>query len=438
MKNAKKGIALWNKAKTLIPGGTQLLSKRSEMFLPNQWPSYFTRAKGITIRDLDGNTYKDMSTMALGSCLLGYADPDVNKAVKKVIDKGSMSTLNSPEEVELAKLLVKLHPWADMVRYARTGGEAMAVAIRIARAYTGKDVIAFCGYHGWSDWYLAANLANKAHLDGQLLEGLKPLGVPRRLKGTALPFRYNHIGELKKIVREHDIGVIVIEPIRHQEPRNNFLRNVRRIADKINATLVFDEISAGWRLANGGSHILYNVSPDIAVFAKALGNGYPMAAIIGREKIMQKAQDTFISSTYWTERIGPTAALATIKKLLQKRVPHHVEHIGKLIGKGWHDLAKKHALNIDIQGPPCLITFLFNYGRDTKALQTIFTQEMMNRGFLASQTVYVSYSHKPIHVNMYLTAVDKVFAIISKTIKEKTIKQRLQGPPAYEGFQRLT
>ena len=212
------GQKLWKKAKTLIPGGNQLLSKRAEMFLPDQWPAYFKKAKGIRVTDLDGKTYTDFSRMGIGACVLGYADSDVNRAVKKAVDSGSMSTLNSPEEVELAEVLTNLHPWADMVRYARTGGEAMSIAVRIARAYSGKEKIAFCGYHGWHDWYLSGNLASDKNLDGHLLPGLEPRGVPRGLLNTAIPFRYNHIEELEEIVKKYSIGVIVMEPYRHEEP----------------------------------------------------------------------------------------------------------------------------------------------------------------------------------------------------------------------------
>ena len=216
--NCQKGISLWNKAKRLIPGGTQLLSKRSEMFLPEQWPSYYKKAKGVEIWDLDGNKFIDMSIMGVGTCILGYADDDVNEVVKNVVDNGSMATLNCPEEIELAELLLKIHPWAQSVRYARTGGEMMAVAIRIARAYTHKDKIAFCGYHGWHDWYLASNLTNNANLDGHLLKGLNPNGVPRNLIKTAIPFEYNNIKQLESIIKENDIGIFVVEPIRHQIP----------------------------------------------------------------------------------------------------------------------------------------------------------------------------------------------------------------------------
>lgn len=430
---------MWKRAKKVIPGGGQLLSKRSEMFLPDQWPSYYKKAKGVETWDLDGNKYTDMTLMAVGSCTLGYADPDVNSAVKKAIDGGSMATLNSPEEVELAELLCKLHPWAGMARYTRTGGEAMAVAVRIGRAYSGKDKVVFCGYHGWSDWYLAANLADKKNLDGHLLPGLDPAGVPRNLKGSTLTFSYNNIDELKQIVKKNkDIGVIVMEPLRHHEPKNNFLREVKKVAKKIGAVLIFDEITIGWRLNIGGAHLLYGVNPDIAVMGKAMSNGFPMAAIIGTKEVMQAAQKTFISSTYWTERVGPVAALATIKKMKKVNLPAHLKKIGALIGKGWISLAEKHGLKISVVKPEALITFSFDYGQDSQAIRTLFTQEMLKRGFLASPSVYVSYAHKEANVKKYLKAVDEVFKIIKKAINSRKVYKLLEGPVAHSGFKRLT
>lgn len=435
----RKGIELWDKAKRIIPGGSQLLSKRSEQFLPDQWPSYFKKAKGVEIWDLDGNKFVDMSLMGVGACILGYADDDVNEAVKKAIDKGTMATLNCPEEVELTELLLNLHPWAEMVRYARTGGEAMAIAVRIARAYTGKDKIAFCGYHGWHDWYLSANLADDKNLDGHLLPGLQPLGVPRVLKGTAMPFNYNKIDELEEIVKNNDIGVIVLEPIRHHKPEKDFLKNVREIANKINAVLIFDEISSGWRMNVGGAHELYNVHPDIVVYGKAMSNGFPMSAVIGKGEIMDVAQESFISSTYWTERIGPVAAITTINKMLKNNVPTHLCKIGNLINEGWKKLAKKYDLKIDVMDAvPPLTTFTFSYGADSQALHTLFTQEMLERGFLASKSVYVSYSHTEEHIEKYLENVDEVFKIIKEAIEKGDIYNLLKGPVAHEGFRRLT
>lgn len=432
-----KSQALWKKAKKLIPGGTQLLSKRAEMFLPSKWPAYFKTAKGIEVIDLDGNKFLDFSIMGVGSAILGYADPDVNRAVKKVIDEGSMSTLNSPEEVELTELLIKLHPWADMARFARTGGEAGAIAVRIARAYTKKDKVAICGYHGWHDWYLAANLSGDKNLDGHLLPGLNPLGVPRGLLGTALTFEFNKIDQLKKLVKDNDIGVIIMEPMRHQAPEKGFLEEVRRIADKTKAVLIFDEISSGFRLNVGGIHKLYKVTPDLAIFGKAFSNGFPMSAVIGKRKIMDVAQESFISTTYATERTGPAATIATINKMLKLKVPSHINKIGKLIGDGWIKLSKKHGLDITVKGPNSLINFSFNY-ENANALKTLFIQEMLKRGYLAYLTVYVCYSHKENQVQKYLKSVDEVFAILKKAFDEKNVEKLIEGPQAHTGFKRLT
>lgn len=434
----KKGVELWNEAKKIIPGGSQLLSKRSEMFLPDQWPSYYKKAKGVEIWDLDDNKFVDMSIMGVGACILGYADADVNNAVKEAIDAGSMTTLNCPEEIELAELLLKLNPWAGGVRYARTGGEAMAVAVRIARAYTKKDKVAFCGYHGWHDWYLSANLADDKNLDGHLLPGLEPSGVPRCLKGTAIPFEYNKIEQLKKIVKENnDIGVIVIEPIRHQEPKNDFLKKVRELAKEIGAVLIFDEITSGFRLCIGGAYEKYNVHPDIVVYAKAMSNGYPMAAVVGRKEVMDAAQSSFISSAYWTERVGLVAAIATINKMIKNNVPEHLVKIGNLISEGWKELAKKYNLDIKVVGIPPLTTFIIQH-KESQALHTLFTQEMLNRSYLASKSVYVSYCHTEEIIEKYLKNVDEVFEIISKAIKNKNVHDLLKGPVAHSGFRRLT
>lgn len=434
-----KSLELYEKAKKLIPGGTQLLSKRPEMFLPEQWPSYYTKCKGVEVWDLDGTKYMDMSISGVSACILGYADPDVNTLVKKAINSGSMCTLNCHEEVELAELLCELHPWADMVRFARCGGEAMAIAIRIARAATGKDKVVFCGYHGWHDWYLSANLADNASLNGHLLPGLEPTGVPRCLKGTTIPFNYNKPDELDKLVNKlgKEIGVIVMEPVRYTEPKESFLCHIRNVANRINAVLIFDEVTSGWRMNVGGIHLLYRVNPDIAVFAKGMSNGYPMGAIIGRRDVMQAAQKTFISSTYWTERIGPTAALATIRKLRAHNVPKHLCRIGNRVRKGWGEIANRHQLKITIQGIPPLSTFSLDYGKHTQTLHTLFTQFMLDRMFLASKTFSITYAHQDSHVDKYLEAVDEVFQLIAQAIESNKTEKLLRGPVAHVGFRRL-
>jgi len=433
-----KGQKLWKKAKEIIPWGTSLLSKTGEMFLPDRWPSYFEKAKGIKVWDLEGNKFLDFSIMGVGSCILGYNDSDVNREVKKIIEKGNMCTLNSPEEVELAELLLKMDKWAGMVRYARTGGEAMAIAVRIARAYTGKDKIAFCGYHGWHDWYLSANLSDNKNLNEHLLPGLKVKGVPKVLKGTSFPFTYTKIEELENIVRHNEIGVIVMEPMRNYWPENDFLKKVRDIATKIKAVLIFDEITSGFRMRVGGIYKLFNIEPDIVVYAKGISNGYPMGAIVGKKKIMKAAEKSFISSTYWTERIGPAAVIATVKKMKVKNVAHHLIKIGKEIKEGWYEISKAKGVKIKITGIDPLATFKFNYGKDSQAMMTLFTQEMLKRGYLAGKSVYVSFSHKEKDVKNYLKDVEEVFGKIKYAIEKKKVYNLLEVPVAKSGFKRLT
>lgn len=434
-----KGQHLYEKAKRLIPGGTQLLSKRPEMFLPNLWPAYYSRAKGVHVTDLDGRNFVDMSLMGVGACILGYSDNDVDEAVREAVAKGSMSTLNAPEEVELAILLCQLHPWADMVRYARSGGEAMSIAIRVARAHTKRDKIAFCGYHGWSDWYLAANLGDGTALEPHLMPGLEPRGVPVSLKGSAMPFHYNKIEELRAIVDANRTGLaaIVMEPQRGEPPKDGFLEEIRGIATDIGAVLIFDEITTGFRAQNGGIHLSLGVEPDLAVFAKAMANGYAMSAVIGRRPVMESAQATFISSTNWTERIGPAAALATIRKLQREEVNQHVREIGQLVLDGWAALAAKHRLDLNPSGLPCLAHFSFNHPEEL-ILTTLFTQLMLERGYLAYNQFKPSYSHQAGHVQDYLSAIDEVFLILAGAAEEGSVKHLLKGPAARRGFYRLT
>jgi len=434
-----KGTELWLRAKKIIPGGSQLLSKRSEMFLPDQWPSYYSRAKGINVWDLDGKKYADMCIMGIGSCILGYADDDVDRAVKQRIDNANMATLNCPEEVELAETLLSLNKWAGGVRYTRTGGETMSVAVRIARAHSKKDRIAFCGYHGWHDWYLATNLVDESGLNDHLLSGLEPRGVPKHLSGSSLPFHYNRIEELEQIVAKHkDIGVIIVETMRNKKPENDFLKKVRKIANEIGAVLVFDEISSGFRMTLGGVYPLFGVNPDIAVFAKAMSNGFPMGAVVGRAEVMDAAQSSFISSTYWTEGIGPTAALATIQKMEDKNVPAHIVKIGEKMGDVWERTGKESGVRIHVdRGFPPIMHFDFEY-ENKQAIATLFTQEMLARGYLATRGFYVSYAHSEADIGTYGEIAGDVFGIIKKAIDSKSVEKMLKGPVAHTGFQRLT
>lgn len=430
------GQKLWKRAKRVIPGGNMFLSKRSEMWLPEQWPAYFSRAKGCRVWDLDGRELIDMSIMAIGTNSLGYGHPEVDEVVQQTVVAGNMSTLNCPEEVYLAERLIELHPWADMVRLARSGGEVNAIAIRIARAASGRDKVAICGYHGWHDWYLAANLGDEQNLAGHLLPGLEPSGVPQHLSGSVLPFRYNHFEELETLVRDHDIGVIKMEVRRTAEPEPGFLERVRQLATAKGIVLIFDECTSGFRQTFGGLHKMYGVEPDMAVFGKALGNGYAITAAIGKREIMEAAQGTFISSTFWSERIGPSAAMKTLEVMERERSWEYITAVGRRIGARWEALASAHGLTIDVPGLPAMIGFSFPYPNMLK-YKTLITQEMLKQGFLATTGVYTCTAHTDDVVDAYFAALDPVFATIAECEGGRDVDSLLDGPVCHAGFKRL-
>ncbi len=432
-----KGQDLYKKAKMLIPGGTMLLSKRPEMFLPEKWPSYFSKAKGCSVWDLDGKELIDMSIMGIGTNTLGYGNDEVDAAVMETVKKGNMSTLNCPEEVYLADKLIEINPWADMVRFARSGGEANSIAIRIARAASGRDKVAICGYHGWHDWYLSANHNEGDDLSSHLLGGLSPNGVPKNLKDTVYPFNYNNFEELLSIVDTNDIGVIKMEVVRNFGPEDNFLHKVRQLATERNIVLIFDECTSGFRETFGGIYKKYGVEPDMAMFGKTIGNGYALTAVVGKQSIMESAQNTFISSTFWTERIGPTAALATLKVMEEIKSWEIITAIGNKMRKGWQQLADEHDLKITISGIPSLSTYSFN---SSKALEykTLIAQEMLAKGYLASTNFYASTAHNEDNLQLYFEALSDVYKVISDCEKgNANIEDLLKGPVCHAGFKRL-
>ena len=431
------GQKLWIKAKKIIPGGNMLLSKRSEMFLPEKWPSYFNKAKGCYLWDLDGRKYLDMSIMGIGTNILGYGHEEIDEAVINSVSKGNMSTLNCPEEVYLAEKLLELHPWAEMAKFARTGGEANAIAIRIARAASGRDKVAVCGYHGWHDWYLSANLTGSDNLSTHLLPGLSTMGVPKELKGSVFTFNYNRLDELEDIVREHDIGVIKMEVSRNDPPKEHFLSGVRKIANQNNIVLIFDECTSGFRQAFGGLHKIYNIEPDMAVFGKALGNGYAITAVIGKRDVMNVAQSTFISSTFWTERIGPTAALKTLDVMDKLKSWKIITETGKGIGSRWSELGGKYDLPIVVSGLPSMIGFTIS-SDNWLNYKTLISQEMLKEGILASNIVYVCTEHKPQEIEIYFQILEQIFKLIAACEKNDIqIESLLETPVCHSGFKRL-
>ena len=433
-----KGQELYERAKKVIPGGTMLLSKRPEMFLPEKWPSYYEKAQDCHIWDLDGKKYTDVCIMGIGTNILGYANEEVDNAVREVINKSNMSTFNAPEEVYLAERLIDLHPWADMARFARSGGEANAIAVRIARAATGKDKVAICGYHGWHDWYISTNIGTGDGLGNHLLPGLEPAGVPKGLEGTTIPFSYNDIEGLEKIINENrDLGAVKMEVSRNFGPKNGFLERVRQLCTDNGIVLIFDECTSGFRQTFGGLHKIYDVQPDMCMFGKALGNGYAVTGVLGRQDVMQAAQKTFISSTFWTERIGSVAALKTLEVMERTKSWVTITETGRQIGENWERMAKTHDLEIQVSGLPALISFTFKSDNHL-AYKTFITQEMLKQGFIGATSVYVSIAHTKKIVDDYFDILDGIFKKISKCEqKELDIKELLESPICHGGFKRL-
>ena len=423
-------------ARKLIPGVSQLFGKRPELYLPGgSWPTYYSKAKGVNVWGIDKKKYIDFTMVGIGTSVLGYSDPDINKIAIKAIRDASMNTLNPAAVVELAELLLKLHTWADNVKYCRTGGESMAVAIRLARAFNKRDRILFCGYHGWHDWYLSANLKNKKILNTHLLEGLDPLGVPKKMKGLVIPFRFNNYEDLEKIVKKKakNCAAIVMEPCRETLPDKQYLKMIREIATKNNCVLIFDEVTSGWRISNGGSHLKFNINPDMAVFGKTIANGIAMGAIIGKKKIMKNSTKTFISSAFWTERIGPSCAVGFIKKFKKLQLEKILIKKGRKIKSIWLAAAKNSDIDINITGIDPLATFELNIN-DWPAGITYFIQEMLKKNFLALNKCYANYMHLDKLINKYKEACFETFYEISKLNKKNILRKSLESPVKLIGF----
>ena len=427
------GSKIYKRAKRVIPGGNMLLSKRPEMFLQEGWPSYYSRAKGCEIWDLDDNSYLDMSIMGIGTNTLGYAYEPVDEAVKRCVDSSNMSTFNCPEEVYLAEKLIQMHPWADSAKFARTGGEINAVAIRIARAASGRNEVAICGYHGWHDWYLSTNLSSQSNLNEHLLPGLNPIGVPDELTGLTHPLRYNSFEDLQILDQNKNIGVLMMEVMRSVEPEPGYLEAIREKCTKNNIVLIFDECTSGFRETYGGLHLKFGIMPDMATFGKALGNGFAITALIGRESVMSSANDTFVSSTFWSERIGYVAALATLDEMSRLESWKTISGIGAQMREIWEKTFHSADLKIGMSGIPALSAFTI-LSPDGNKIKTLITQEMLKRNILSSNIFYPSIAHTVDHLEKYENNLQEVL----KTIYEcEDLDDLLESKPAQTGFKRL-
>jgi glutamate-1-semialdehyde 2,1-aminomutase len=433
---APDNYRLWQSAKQVISGGTGLLSKRAEQFNAG-WPVFFSRSTGCEVWDINGRKYIDCAG-GIGAVLLGYADKEVTASITRRIMLGTYSSLVNPQESELAEKLLQLHPWAGKVRYARTGGEAMAIAVRIARAASGKSGIAFCGYHGWHDWYLAANLGEAGALDGHLLPGLQPKGVPRELAGTAVPFRYNDWTSFEKAIEKlgDNFGVVVMEPMRSQFPQDDFLQKIRSICSQRGVVLVIDEITSGLRYGYPGALSCYNIIPDIVVYAKAMGNGIPFAAVLGKNDVMIAADGSFISSSYWTDGIGTAAALAVLEKMEKQNVFASVWEKGVALQNQLRTIAGKYSLcGLTVGGMPSSPAFTFT-SPYASASKQLFISGMLEKGFLVSGIFYLMQAHQQYHLQLFVEGFEEVLQLIESAVEEGTFhKGETNG--FQHGFTRL-
>ncbi len=434
---SNSGYKLWQSANKAIAGGNLLISKNPNFFMPGGWPTYYKKARDCYIWDLNNKKYIDFSTMSVGTNLLGYSNRFVNKKVINAINQSNMSSLNAPEEVYLAEKLKKMHNWDDAkLRFAKSGGEANAIAIRLARAFTGTDKVAICGYHGWYDWYLATNLKSKKNLDQLLIENLSIGGVPRNLKNTIFPFKYNDFKNFKKIVNKNKIRIVKMEVIRNEMPRNNFLKKIQSYCEKKNIVLIFDECTSGFRETFGGICKKFNLLPDILILGKALGNGYPITAIMGKSKIMNSINKTFISSTFWTDRVGFVAALASLDEMNKKKSWLYVKNYGLKVKKLWKKIAKKNNIKIKVTGLPALLNLNF-LSKNHELYKSYMTETLLKNNIIGSTIFYSSMAHNISHLKYYNKILNKIFSKI-KDYEEGDLKAiSLKYPMSVKTFQRL-
>ena len=421
---------LWKRAKKSIAGGNHLISKNPEMLCPDIWPTYYKNAKGVHTTGVNKIKYLDFYLMGVGTSILGYANKTINQKVIKTITEGSVSSLNCYEEVKLAEYLLKINKWANKVRFARTGGEANSIAVRLARASckSDKQKIAICGYHGWHDWYLAANLKKSNNLDNLLIPNIPSDGVPKNLKNTIVKFEFNDIQNLKKVLKlNKDIGIIKLEVYRNDPPDKNFLQELRQICNDKKIILIFDECTSGFRETFGGIHQKYNINPDLIIYGKALGNGFPITAIIGKDEILNNISKTFISSTFWSERIGPTAALATLSEMERLRSWEKISKYGLKIKRLWKKLSDYYELKIIIGGVASIPQFYIPSKKFLK-YKTYITQEFLKNDMLAGNLVFVSTCHDNQMMKKYEKILNSIFEKIRDFEDGENIDNYLIGP----------
>lgn len=431
-------MELYQRACELIPGGTQLISRRPSRFAAGFSPVYATSARGAYITDLDGNCYIDWVS-GIGAIILGYCDPVVDAAVREQISHGTIYSINHELEVELAEKLVETVPCAEMVRYAKGGGDACAMAVRIARGATGRDKVLFCGYHGWHDWYLAANLS-PGSLDSHLFPQIDPTGVPQCLDGSVMPFAYGNVDLLKELLIRHDgqIAAIMMEPLRSDMPPEGYLEEVRQLASAHNVVLIFDEVSTGFRMSAGGVQPVLGITPDMAVFAKSISNGYAMGAVVGKREVMEPAGRMFISSTYWSDTIGLRAALTTLEEVRKRDVPAQLQQLGTKLKETLNAVAAETSCPVTCTGIDTHPRLEFDVDDSVStSVTTLYIQEMARRKCHGNTSFYLNAAQGDAEIELTVNAAREVFYMIGQALKEGTVDDLLETPQQNDLFRRL-
>ncbi len=414
----KKSQELFKKVEKVIPLASQTFSKSYLQFIKGQAPLFADRAKGAKIWDIDGNEYVDMIN-ALLPIVLGYQYPAVDNAIKSQLKAGIILSLPSPLEFELAKLLIKHIPSAEMVRFGKNGSDATTGAIRVARAHTGRDYVAVCGYHGWHDWYIGSTTRN--------------LGVPKATQDQTLKFYYNDINSLENLFKKYPgkIAAVIMEPMNYVEPEKGFLESVKEVTHKNSALLIFDEVICGFRFNLGGAQKLFGVTPDLSTFGKSMANGMPISALVGKREYMQTVDKIFYSFTQGGELLSIAAAIATIKEMEKKKVIPYIWKIGKYLQDNTNELLIKHSLSefIQVKGKPVWQIFMIQEQGGYSALQikSFIQQEVLRAGFLWYGSHNMSFSHTKPQMEKLLKTYDRIFSELKTLIENKTLEKRIEG-----------
>lgn len=412
--------AMLERALQSIPLGSQTFSKSKTQYPLGVSPYFMVRAKGCRTWDADGNEYIDFIN-SLAAVTLGYNDEDVTAAVSRQLQDGIIFSLPHPVEMQVAEKIIEMVPCAEKVRFGKNGSDATAGAIRVARAYTNRDRVAVCGYHGWQDWYIGSTLRNR--------------GVPKATQQLTHTFIYNDLGSLEKLLAQHpqEFAAVILEPMNVTQPESGFLEGVRDLAHRHGALLVFDETITGFRYANGGAQQYFNVIPDLATFGKGLANGYPVSAVAGRADVMQLMEEIFFSFTFGGETLSLVAALATMQKLQREPVVQQITLQGTKLLQGLDALIGKHGVGhiAKTAGHPSWSFFLINdaSGYSSWEIKTLYLQEMFSRGILTLGTHNISYSHGDKEIAALLDAYDAILPILKQAVDERRMHELLRCAP---------